>query len=121
MQSRNTAIDLEGKNGVGINGGPLWLNGNDMIKSAAYVDEYAVKRCNDIISVDNLLDEYMPVQTEKGLRLIKKFTSITDEGAENVVDYGDIISALVIKVSELSKKINNFEGEKNDRITIKHR
>lgn len=121
MQSRNTAIDLEGKNGVGINGGPLWLNGNDMIKSAAYVDEYAVKRCNDRISVDNLLDEYMPVQTEKGLRLIKKFTSITDEGAENVVDYGDIISALVIKVSELSKKINNFEGEKNDRITIKHR
>lgn len=121
IQNSSSPLDIDAPGGVGINGGPLWLNGNDMIKSAAYVDEYAVKRCNDTISVDNLLDEYMPVQTEKGLRLIKKFTSITDEGAENVVDYGDIISALVIKVSELSKKINNFEGEKNDRITIKHR
>ncbi len=84
-----------------------------MIKSAAYVDEYAVKRCNDTIHVDNLLDEYMPVQTEKGLRLIKKFTSINDESAENTVDYGDIISALVIKVSELTKKINDLDGERN--------
>lgn len=113
LKSTNTAIDLEGRGGVGINGGPLWLNGNDMIKSAAYVDEYAVKRCNDTIHVDNLLDEYMPVQTEKGLRLIKKFTSINDESAENTVDYGDIISALVIKVSELTKKINDLDGERN--------
>lgn len=100
--------------GTGINGGPLYLNGNGTVASVAYVDECAIQRQNSIISVDNLLDEVMSIQTENGLRLIKKFTSLDGTSADNSVDIVQIVSALVVKVAELNEKIAALEDENND-------
>lgn len=102
--------------GTGINGGPLYLNGNSTIKSVVSASETPVKykiRQNLDEETQSVLDDVIVVSTSDGLRMIPKVEKCNDEGQLQGVDLVEIISALKIENEKIKQSLNDVNQRVN--------
>ena len=99
-------------NGTGINGGPLYMNGNATIKSVMSVSEtpitYDLKR-DSTIEAQSVLEATIVVSTPEGLRMIPKIEKHNEEGQPQGVDLIEVISALKLENEKMKQEINELK------------
>lgn len=97
--------------GTGINGGPLYMNGNSTIKSVLSASElpiaYGMKRELEL-ETRSILEEVIVVSTTEGLRMIPKVETHNDEGRPQGVDLIEVISALKIENEKIKQSLNDM-------------
>lgn len=100
--------------GTGINGGPLYMNGNSTIKSVMSVSEtpitYDLKR-DSTIEAQSVLDDTIVVSTPEGLRMIPKIEKHNEEGQPQGVDLIEVISALKLENENIKQENENIKQE----------
>ena len=98
--------------GTGINGGPLYMNGNATIKSVMSVSEtpitYDLKR-DSTIEAQSVLEATIVVSTPEGLRMIPKIEKHNEEGQPQGVDLIEVISALKLENEKMKQEINELK------------
>lgn len=98
--------------GTGINGGPLYMNGNATIKSVMSVSEtpitYDLKR-DSTIEAQSVLEATIVVSTPEGLRMIPKIEKHNEEGQPQGVDLIEVISALKLENEKMKEEINELK------------
>lgn len=98
--------------GTGINGGPLYMNGNATIKSVMSVSEtpitYDLKR-DSAIEAQSVLEATIVVSTPEGLRMIPKIEKHNEEGQPQGVDLIEVISALKLENEKMKQEINELK------------
>lgn len=98
--------------GTGINGGPLYMNGNATIKSVMSVSEtpitYDLKR-DSTIEAQSVLEATIVVSTPEGLRMIPKIEKHNEEGQPQGVDLIEVISALKLENEKMRQEINELK------------
>ena len=98
--------------GTGINGGPLYMNGNATIKSVMSVSEtpitYDLKR-DSTIEAQSVLEGTIVVSTPEGLRMIPKIEKHNEEGQPQGVDLIEVISALKLENEKMKQEINELK------------
>lgn len=102
--------------GTGINGGPLYMNGNATIKSVVSASETPVSyelRQNLDEETQSVLDDVIVVSTSDGLRMIPKVEKCNDEGQLQGVDLVEIISALKIENEKIKQSLNDMNQRVN--------
>lgn len=101
-------------NGTGINGGPLYMNGNATIKSVMSVSEtpitYDLKR-DSTIEAQSVLEATIVVSTPEGLRMIPKIEKHNEEGQPQGVDLIEVISALKLENEKMKQENENIKQE----------
>ena len=100
--------------GTGINGGPLYMNGNATIKSVMSVSEtpitYDLKR-DSTIEAQSVLEATIVVSTPEGLRMIPKIEKHNEEGQPQGVDLIEVISALKLENEKMKQENENIKQE----------
>ena len=98
--------------GTGINGGPLYMNGNSTIKSVMSASETPIiydLRTDSHAEAESILDEALVVSTDYGLRMIPKIEKCNDEGQPQGVDIIEIISALKLKNEKIKQELQEIK------------
>lgn len=98
--------------GTGINGGPLYLNGNSTIKSVMSASETPIiydLRTDSHAEAESILDEALVVSTDYGLRMIPKIEKCNDEGQPQGVDIIEIISALKLENEKIKQELQEIK------------
>lgn len=98
--------------GTGINGGPLYMNGNSTIKSVMSASETPIiydLRTDSHAEAESILDEALVVSTDYGLRMIPKIEKCNDEGQPQGVDIIEIISALKLENEKIKQELQEIK------------
>lgn len=98
--------------GTGINGGPLYMNGNSTIKSVISASETPIiydLRTDSHAEAESILDEALVVSTDYGLRMIPKIEKCNDEGQPQGVDIIEIISALKLENEKIKQELQEIK------------
>lgn len=107
----NGSFDIHAT-GTGINGGPLYMNGNSTIKSVMSASETPVVydlRTDSHEEAESILDEALVVSTDYGLRMIPKIEKCNDEGQPQGVDIIEIISALKLENEKIKQELQEIK------------
>ena len=98
--------------GTGINGGPLYMNGNSTIKSVMSASETPIiydLRTDSHAEAESILDEALVVSTDYGLRMIPKIEKCNEEGQPQGVDIIEIISALKLENEKIKQELQEIK------------
>lgn len=107
-----STMDIRTNGGLGLAGGPLYLNGNGIQYSLFNLDEPLVIANNrSTIDYKSIIDDVEIISKNGEIGLIPKTTPSARGSSNNYIDLTSIISALVAYVKELESRINILESK----------